>query len=324
MKIALVCCYFGKLPQYFPFFCKTFAMNKDIDLFLVTDCTTDIKTENIHIVSLTFDDLRIKIQSYFDFEIVLDRPYKLCDYKPTYGIIFEDLLAPYDYWGHCDLDMFWGDVLSFLPKLDANNVLFDKIYELGHLTLYKNTDENNYRFMLAGSYDFKTVFMSKEIFGFDEIAGMQNKFDYHHIPTYISRDYADITYGNVRFTLSNFRLSSEQIAINNFEKQIFYWENGHIFRAYIDSEVLKRDEFNYIHFSRRSMPIPEDISGDAFYITRYGLFPKNHSVTVEDIERYNSSGKFEEFKRHLECRIVKCQRVVKYYWSIILRHIKQR
>ena len=104
MKIALICCYFGKLPQYFPFFCKTFAMNKDMDLFLFTDCSTDVETQNIHVVPMSFDALCAKIQSHFKFEIVLDRPYKLCDYKPTYGVVFEELLTPYAYWGYCDLD----------------------------------------------------------------------------------------------------------------------------------------------------------------------------------------------------------------------------
>lgn len=323
MKIALICCYFGELPQYFPFFCKTFALNKCLDLFLVTDCSVNTKVENIHFVPMSFDNLRAKIQKHFDFEIVLDRPYKLCDYKPTYGIVFQELLAPYEYWGHCDLDMFWGDVSSFLPISDHSNMRYEKIYELGHLTLYRNTGENNKRFMLPGSCDYETVFKSKDIFGFDEIAGMQNKFDLHKISTYISRDYADITYGKVRFTLSNFRLSAEQIARNNFDKQIFYWESGRIFRAYLEGASLKKDEFNYIHFSRRAMPIPDDISGEAFYITRYGVFPKTGPVTVEDIDRYNSSKKAEEIKRHLECQITNQKRAFQYYWNIAIKHLSK-
>lgn len=317
MKIALICCYFGCLPRYFPFFCKTFERNKEIDLFLVTDCVADDMPENIHIIPMTFNDLCAKIQTYFNFEIVLDRPYKLCDYKPTYGMIFQELLVPYEYWGHCDLDVFWGDVASFLPGYETNTDTYDKIYELGHLTLYKNTDENNRRFMLPGSCEYTEVFSSKDIFGFDEIAGMQNKFDYHHIPTYISRDYADITYGRVRFTLSDFRLKPEQIKTNNYEKQIFYWEDGHLFRAYWEGGKLKVDEFNYIHFSKRVMPIPDDISENAFYITRYGVIPKTGEVTLADIERLNSSTRAEESKRARECKIAGYKRAAKYYWGIL-------
>jgi len=30
------------------------------------------------------------------------------------GLIFEDYVAGYDFWGHCDLDVVWGDIRKFL------------------------------------------------------------------------------------------------------------------------------------------------------------------------------------------------------------------
>ena len=43
-------------------------------------------------------------------QVTLDRPYKLCDFKPAYGFIFGEYLKEYDYWGHCDIDIVWGDL----------------------------------------------------------------------------------------------------------------------------------------------------------------------------------------------------------------------
>ena len=38
---------------------------------------------------MTFESLRNRIQKLYDFKISLEKPYKLCDYKPAYGEIFK-------------------------------------------------------------------------------------------------------------------------------------------------------------------------------------------------------------------------------------------
>ena len=49
-------------------------------------------------------------------DINIQKPYKLCDFKPAYGKIFEDYLEAYDFWVHCDLDIRWGDIRKFIPE----------------------------------------------------------------------------------------------------------------------------------------------------------------------------------------------------------------
>lgn len=39
---------------------------------------------------------------------------KMRDFKPMLGLLFEDVLADYAYWGHVDNDVLLGDVRSFL------------------------------------------------------------------------------------------------------------------------------------------------------------------------------------------------------------------
>ena len=65
-----------------------------------------------------------------------------------YGEIFEDYLLGYDFWGMCDMDMIFGDLSRFI----TTDILekHDKIYQLGHLTLYRNNKEVNGRFRLDG------------------------------------------------------------------------------------------------------------------------------------------------------------------------------
>ncbi|MFQ7323498.1 MAG: DUF6625 family protein [Streptococcus sp.] len=58
-----------------------------------------MNADNIAFKTLSFDDLRKKVQSKFDFKISLKTPYKLCDYKGAGGLISEEELKGYDYWG---------------------------------------------------------------------------------------------------------------------------------------------------------------------------------------------------------------------------------
>ena len=133
-KYVVFCPYFGTLPTNFNLWLKSCSYNKDF-LFIVftNDETPYIKPDNVKIVVKTFDEFREEIQNKFDFKISLENPYKLCDYKPTYGFVFEEYLNNCTYWGFCDLDLVFGNLTKFLPKED-----YDKISFLGHFCLMKN------------------------------------------------------------------------------------------------------------------------------------------------------------------------------------------
>ena len=95
-KIRLIIPYFGKLPKFFPYFLLTAKRNHKIDFLIYTDQKVEqfaiLNANNIEFVTLPFDELREKVQSKFDFKICLKTPYKLCDYKVAYGLIFEEEL----------------------------------------------------------------------------------------------------------------------------------------------------------------------------------------------------------------------------------------
>jgi hypothetical protein len=71
-------------------------------------------------------------------------PYKICDWKPFYGHIFREYLVAYDFWGHCDMDVIWGDIEShfsddMLTKYDVLTPSSSGV--IGHCTIYRNTPE---------------------------------------------------------------------------------------------------------------------------------------------------------------------------------------
>lgn len=319
-KLLTISCYFGKLPDHFPEFIRSVAMNPTIDFLLVTDCEIDVSAKNVTIHRCTFPEMKERLQALFDFQITLDRPYKLCDYKPVWGLAFPEYIHGYDFWGYCDMDLIFGDIRKYLSDDTLHN--YDKIYILGHLTYYRNTPECNERYRLDGGVNYQSAFTTDKITAFDEIAGMQNIYDKHGFSTYFSRDYADITYGKVRFTLSYFHVPEELVAENNYDQQVFYWENGRVYRAYVKENQILQDEFNYIHFSKRKMTRNELPEGcHAFFITNRGLFEKTGEVTEQDFDRYNPHEPILELVRSVECWWLHHLEMGKYYWGVLKRKI---
>ena len=76
-KIAVILCYFGKLPENFSLFAESCRRNATIDFLLFTDDTPTHLPENMHLHPTTFAALQRRVAGCFDFAITLHTPYKL-------------------------------------------------------------------------------------------------------------------------------------------------------------------------------------------------------------------------------------------------------
>lgn len=89
-KIRLIIPYFGKLPKFFPYFLLTAKRNQKIDFLIYTDQKVDqftiLNANNIEFVTLSFDEIREKVQSKFDFKISLKTPYNYVTIKLLMGL----------------------------------------------------------------------------------------------------------------------------------------------------------------------------------------------------------------------------------------------
>ena len=131
-KACFIIPYFGKLPETFPVYLRTCAENPDYDWLIVTDDRAAYDyPENVHVSYTSFDAFVERVQSHFDFPIALKRPYKICDFRAAFGEIFAEELQGYRFWGHCDLDQYFGKISHFITDevLDS----YEKILCLGHL-----------------------------------------------------------------------------------------------------------------------------------------------------------------------------------------------
>ena len=165
-KIVLIFPYFGILPPQYPAWRATALCNPTIDFMFFTDADVE-PAENIIVHKMPFRDFQNIVQNAFDFQIALNRPYKLCEFKQAYGYVLQDYIKEYDFWGYGDLDLVYGDIRTFL----TDSVLEHKfLLGWGHLTLLHNDEDANTYFMkpVAGYQSYKDAFSTTKITYFDE------------------------------------------------------------------------------------------------------------------------------------------------------------
>jgi len=168
-KIAVLICYYGRLPWYFNYFLHSCGFNTGVDFFIFSDATTGPLPPNARMIALPFADLKELVCRKTGLPVQLDTPYKLCDFKPAYGLIFSEYISGYDFWAHGDIDVIFGDIENFLtPELldsyDFISLRHD--YTTGCFAAYRNNARLRTLFMC--SRDYQKVFTSSRHFCFDE------------------------------------------------------------------------------------------------------------------------------------------------------------
>lgn len=168
--ICLVACYFGSWPRYIDLFLESCRRNPTIDLLFFSDCgPLPDAPNNVRVVPTSLDAVRDRIREKLDVEPAIVTPYSLCDFKPTYGVLFDDYLADYDFWGCTDADLIYGDVRSFITEelLAANDVISARAsYLTGFFFLFRN--ERRLNALYTQSADYERVLQSKRHFSFTE------------------------------------------------------------------------------------------------------------------------------------------------------------
>lgn len=169
-SIAMIYCYFGRWPWYFKFFLKSCSYNPDIDFIFITDIKKPEEyPDNVTFVKYSLLQIEQLATKKLGFKANISYPYKLCDFKPAYGFLFDTLLKGYDFWGFGDIDIILGKVRNFItPEILQNYDIIsgqDK-YPSGYFMLFKNTGTINTLF--KRSADYKKVFTSSIHYCFDE------------------------------------------------------------------------------------------------------------------------------------------------------------
>lgn len=135
---------------------------------------------------------------------------------------------------------------------------YDKIFASGHLTLYRNTQENNelFRTLDEGKL-FSKISKDNQIYWFDE--DYKGKNNIHDLflksgKKVFTEDFS------VNFNIDTNCFQRKMYSPENrtyidipYEKEQYYWEAGKIYQVKKKEETLAITEYPYIHFQLRYM-----------------------------------------------------------------------
>ena len=291
-KICFIVPYFGKLPNYFSVWLISCKYNESIDWMLFTNDKADYDyPPNVHVHYCSFRDIQEMIRNKYEFQVSIETPYKLCDYKIAYGDIFQSYLIDYDYWGFCDIDLIWGDIRKFYNEDLLGK--YDKIGNQGHATIFRNNKLVNNRYKVSiGPQGYKEAFSSPEIMCTD-VKLIKEIYDGLHIPVYDETMYAGLEKYEPAFFL---QAKPREEAWKN-RRQVFVWDKGSLTRYYLNRyNVLESEEYLYIHFFCR--PMKNKISE----MSRILIYPDVYmtyedEITPEVVDKYGKKCKLAYFYR---------------------------
>lgn len=297
-SIVFIIPYFGHFNNYFEIWLNSCAHNPTIDWLIFTDCKDEHNyPKNVKVVYTTFAEIRARFQSFYDFPISLEKPYKLCDFKPAYGEVFYEYIKDYDFWGYCDTDLVWGDIRKFITKEILEQ--YDKIGCQGHCCILKNTDKMRkfYRYESNDHITFKEAFSSKLSYRFDED---DLAFGGYCKVSQIAY-YDNITFFDVDFCYDDYRVPSyEKYVFTVYAHNIFEYKKGKLmlWSVKVGENTISKKEIFYVHFQKRKMKIKTDTF--CHYLIYKDTFSSFIPITIGNIKNLDP----KTWKRNLYLNIL--------------------
>lgn len=311
-RVCFISVYFGNIPEFFKTFFDSCGWNPGFDWLIIHDKSLRYHLpKNVHDVSMNLDEFRRKVVEKVGIAVPEIKPYKVCDYRPAFGIIFEEYLHGYEFWGICDSDLILGDLSKYITSeiLDS----YDKIFTMGHMSLVRNNEICNWIFKneTDNSRNYEPIFQSSSNCIYDEFDGFTEKFSDNGLRVYKEKKCGDIseTCGrlrvNERWLIRCIQPKNRYINYSkdsNYKHQVFWISNGKTYRSYIDEkDKLVNEEYSYIH--KLDFACSENLnSNDSRIITTNGYVKDdqyisqliNGKMNANGLDVYNKASIFRE------------------------------
>lgn len=298
-KVLFIIPYFGKFKNYFQLFLNSCNCNQDFNWLIITDNRFPYNyPENVNVVYEKFDELKIDFQSKFPFKLNLDRPYKLCDFKPAYGYLFKKYLNGYDFWGYCDTDLIFGNLKEFITDdvLDT----YDKIGVLGHLTLIRNKEKTNEAFMLPIDNEsrYTEVLKSSKNHSFDEEfkKSINNIFKENGFKILNQVAEANIYTKSSNFKITKLKNENNEYKTETKKRAFFLFENGKLNRYFLKDGKINKKGYSYLHMQSRNMRINVSQNSYLFKIIPNSFDPVE-KYPIQSVKDFNCI-KVKHFNLH--------------------------
>ena len=299
---CIVIPYFGKLPVYFDFFLKSCSNNQEvIDYLFFTDCEKPDKLpSNVKWNSFSLVQFNQLASKKLEKEIRIENPYKLCDFKPLYGHIFEDSLSSYEYWGFGDEDLILGRLDFFLSDLEKGSFDVFSMRERwisGPFSLFRNVEKVNKLYQKSPIWE--SIMLQKEWVAFDETLTNWNDYMNYDLDVY--------SFDDPSFTSMVFDAKRDGVIEAHFNTLIkesidddsyVCYDNGVI----TDASGREFAIYHYIIEKKRFQFEFEDWNHipDKFYIDNTGFFTEDEFWNSRDLIRRKRirRGKLRQLKHY--------------------------
>lgn len=169
-KVAQIIPYFGKWPEWIELYMYSCGHNPMVDFIFYTDCPLPKHLyENTKFHQCSFGEYRELVGNRLGIDYNIKSAYKLTDLKPFLGVIHEEELKDYDFWGFGDIDLIYGDLSMLVNEknLAKYDLLTTHNYHIaGHFTLCRNND--HYRNLCFKIKNWRQGLVENVHHGYDE------------------------------------------------------------------------------------------------------------------------------------------------------------
>lgn len=269
-SIVFIIPFFGKWPIWFDAHLLSIKANPTVHWLFYTDCNIpDNYPPNCSFVNTNLQDMEVLFTTKIGVPVKIDKPYKLCDLKPSYGHVFEDAIRDFDFWGFTDVDIVWGDIRKnitheVLVNFDVISSRKDLIS--GHFNLFKNKNSINWLYKKNDWY--KALFSNRQMKRFCE--GTFSEITKEAIKEGIIK----VKWDEILCNQEKGRDSHQEYYLDKW-----LWKDGKILELKNGEPI---DEVMYLHFInwKRTMKYCEvkyNENPNQFYISYEGMHYQPHS-----------------------------------------------
>lgn len=151
-RLAFLIPYLGKWPHWMEFFLESVRANDQVHFWLVgAELPKCLRVPpNVFTYPMDVAEIEHRLSNAFNKIIKLQDSHKLCDFRPAYGVAYQDILREYEYWGYCDIDLLFGNLDPVLELLETQRPdIFSgwgSHQVVGHFTIMRNADVINQLF----------------------------------------------------------------------------------------------------------------------------------------------------------------------------------
>lgn len=305
-KVCFILPYFGNFPANFKLWLSSCKNNCDFYWKIYTDDRRKYDyPENVYVTYCTLSDLEKRFQMKLKEKCLLTSPYKLCDYKPLYGVLFEDELKQYSHWGYCDVDLIFGNLSHFI----TDNLLdeYDKLSVLGHLSVLKNNKRVNELFRKC---DYLEILNNPKTRTFDEIRFEPNinslmaKEKMRILKTF---PYSDIGWLHYKFRTSEY-ISGNRCVLKEDCPMLFAYKDKCAYQFSFRNEKIYQEEIAYFHFQKRNVEVEDDILDNFLFVPNRFIRYINPTKQLliefsKDNMKYYMMSKIKQIKRAIKNRL---------------------